>query len=466
VQVSILNGVYTSEASDFRVAYPYNLTPIPQDLGISLGYLKQGEGIVPFTADGPGLDRGGINWNGRCYRVMGSRLVTVDAFGTIGDIGNIPGGGFVSFDYSFTHLAIAGGSGLYLYDGAILTQITDPDLGVVVDFIWVDGYFMSTDGEFVVVTELNDPFSVQTTKYGSSESDPDAIVALIKLHNEPTLINRYTIETLSNIGGSGFPFSRVAGALINKGAVGTHACALYLENIAFVGGGRNEAVAIYLGSNGQSIRISTREIDLTLANYSEDTLSQIKVEARVDRGHELLYVHLPDKSLVYDGASSKIAGVPVWFIAGSSQDHAQYRARNFVYCYNKWLVGDTVDPKIGYMTTDVSTHWGLKVGWEFSTVIVYNEGLGCIFHELELIALTGRADLDSSSMIGTRYSLDGESWSQPKYISAGRRGERSKRLTWIQQGSMSQWRVQKFIGDSDSRLSVARLDIRVEPLTV
>jgi hypothetical protein len=31
---------------------------------------------------------------------------------------------------------------------------------------------------------------------------------------------------------------------------------------------------------------------------------------------------------------------------------------------------------------------------------------------------------------------------------------------------MQHWRIQKFNGDSDSRLSIARLEARVEPLTV
>jgi hypothetical protein len=56
MQIPILNGVYTSEASDFRVAYPYNLVPVPIDQGISKGYLRPGEGVLPFTVDGPGLD--------------------------------------------------------------------------------------------------------------------------------------------------------------------------------------------------------------------------------------------------------------------------------------------------------------------------------------------------------------------------------------------------------------------------
>jgi hypothetical protein len=466
MQIPILNGVYTSEVSDFRVAYPYNLVPVPVDLGLSIGYLKPGEGIAAFTTDGPGLDRGGINWNGVCYRVMGSKLVKIDAVGAITQIGFIAGSDPVSFDYSFDYLGISGGGSLYLYNGITLQQITDPDLGTVVDFIWVDGYFMSTDGEFIAVTELNDPFSVLPTKYGSSESDPDPILALLKLHNEPTAINRYTMETFSNVGGVGFPFARVDGALIDKGTVGTHACCLYMDNIALVGSGRNEAVSVYLGSNGQVIRIATREIDIVLSTYADFELANIKVEPRVDKGHQLLYIHLPDKTLVYDGAATQIASTPVWFTLGSNLEKSQYRARNFVYCYNKWLIGDTETSKVGQMVSNITTHWGVKIGWEFSTIIMYNEGMGIVIHELELVALTGRTAVHMNPMLSTSYSFDGESWSQRKFIMAGKVGERQKRLVWLQQGSMRQLRIQKFNGDSDSLLSFARLEARIEPLTV
>jgi Phage stabilisation protein len=465
VRIPILNGVYTSEASDFRVAYPYNLVPVPVDQGISKGYLRPGDGIVALSGVGPGLDRGGINWNGICYRVMGESLVSVSDNGNITVLGVIPGTNLVRFDYSFDYLAIRADGRLFLYNG-VLTQITDPDLGVCIDFIWVDGYFMSTDGEFIAVTELNDPFSVLTTKYGSSEADPDPVIALLKLHNEATAVNRYTIETFSNVGGQGFPFTRVEGALIAKGAVGTNACCIFMDNIGLVGGGRNEATSVYLASNGQFVRLATREIDLVLATYSDAQLATIKVEARVDKGHELLYIHLPDKTLVYDGAASKIAQEPVWYILGSGLDPAQYRARNLVWCYNKWLVGDPQSAKIGQLTTDVSTHWGGTIGWEFSTLIVYNEALGALFHELELITLSGRVDLGVDPMISTRYSLDGEEWSQPKFILAGVRGERQKKLAWLGGGSMKSWRIQKFNGTSDTRMSIALLDARLEPLAV
>lgn len=465
MQIPILNGIYTNEESDFRTSYPYNLVPVPVDQGISKGYLCPAEGIQLWGA-GAGRDRGGINWNGVCYRVMGNQFISIDANGVPTNIEFIPGTDQVTFDYSFTYLGIAAAGHLYLYDGVSVQQVTDPDLGTVIDFIWVDGYFMTTDGEFLIVTELNNPFSVLTTKYGTSEEDPDPVVAILKLHNEPTAVNRYTTEIFSNVGGTGFPFTRIDGALMSVGAVGTHACCIYLDNIAIVGGGRNEAVSVHLGSNGQSVRIATREIDLVLAEYSETVLAQTKIESRVDKGHALLYIHLVDRTLVYDGNASKIVGEPVWFILGTGMTVTKYRARNLVRCYNKWIVGDTDADNFGYLSTDTTEHWGLQIGWEFSTIIIYNESAGCIFHELELVCLSGRVDLHENPMIATYYSLDGESWSQLRYITAGRRGERQKRLVWLNQGNMRNWRVQKFSGDSTSRLSIARLEARLEPLAV
>lgn len=463
MKIPILNGIYTDESSDFRVAYPYNLVPVPIQQGISEGYLRPSDGILPFTADGPGVDRGGINWNGICYRVMGASLVSINPNGVITTLGTISGSDLVKFDYSFDYLAIRASGRLFLYNGT-LTQITDPDLGTCVDFIWVDGYFMSSDGEFVAVTELNDPFSVIPTKYGSSESDPDPVVAILKLHNEPIIINRYTTETLNNVGGSGFPFQRVDGAIIPKGAVGTDACCVFMDNIALVGSGRNESTSVYLISNGQYVRVATREIDLLLSTYTDSALSSIKVESRVDKGHQFLYIHLPDRTIVYDGAASVLLTEKVWFTLGSSIHTEQYRAKNLVWCYNKWLVGDPQSNKIGYLTTTTSEHWGTTIGWEFSTVVIYNDGMGAIFHELELVCLSGRVDLGVDARLSTRYSLDGEEWSQPKFISAGSRGERQKRLVWLQQGAMRNWRVQKFNGTSDSRLSIARLEVRLEGL--
>jgi len=468
MQIPILNGIYTDGASDFRTSYPRNMVPVPKQQGISQGYLRPADGIVLLTT-GPGVDRGGINWGGACYRVMGTSLIRVASDGTVtvlGDVGG-SGSGQVTMDYSFDRLAIASGGGLYYWDGINLTQVTDTDLGTVVDFLWVDGYFMTTDGQSLIVTELSDPTQVNPLKYGSAEADPDPVVGLLKLRNEVYALNRYTIEIFQDVGGDFFPFERIEGAQMQRGAIGTWAAAVLLESIAFLGSGRNEAPAVWIGANSSTQKISTREIDQLLSAYTEAQLTLTVMEVRIVDGHELLYMHLPDCCWVYDGAGSQVVGEPVWFqLTSSLVGKAVYRAKNFVWCYDKWLCGDPTSSQVGYLTNSVSSHYGEVIGWDFSTVILYNEGHGAIFHELELVSLTGNVDLGADPRIWTSYTIDGRLWSLEISRTVGKQGERLKRIAWLQQGHMRHWRAQRFRGTSDAHMSVARLEAAIEGLNV
>jgi hypothetical protein len=466
-QIPILNGIFTDNGPDFRTSYPTNMIPVPKANGISEGFLRPADGLIA-NGTGPGVDRGGINWNGVCYRVMGSKLVTVGPTGTItilGDVGN--DGNLVTLDYDFDQLGIASNNNLFFWNPttSTLSQNTDPDLGPVLDMVWVDGYWMTTDGEFLVVTDLGNPLAVNPLKYGSSEIDPDPVVALLKLRNEIYALNRYTIEVFDNVGGDLFPFQRIEGAQIEKGVVGTHACCVYLENIAFLGSGFNESPGIYIGANSQTQKISTQEIDMLLLEFTEAQLAEVKLEARNDRSHQHLYVHLPNKTVVYDASASQDLGQPVWFILTSSLvDYSQYRARNLVWCYDKWLVGDPANSNVGYMTQDISSHYGQKVRWEFATTILYNEGRGAIITNLELVGLTGSVAFGLDPTINTSYSTDGQTWSQQKFIKAGKQGQRAKRLVWFQQGWMRNWRIQRFQGNSDAHIAFARLEAQIEGL--
>jgi len=107
MQISILNGIYTDNGPDFRTSYPVNMVPVPKNSGISTGYLRPGDGLVA-NGSGPGIDRGGINWQDECYRVMGTKLVSVASNGTVtvlGDVGG-PVNTLVTFDYSFDLLPL------------------------------------------------------------------------------------------------------------------------------------------------------------------------------------------------------------------------------------------------------------------------------------------------------------------------------------------------------------------------
>jgi hypothetical protein len=51
--------------------------------------------------------------------------------------------------------------------------------------LWIDSFFMTTDGTYVIVTELSDPMQVKPLKYGSAEEDPDPSSASSNIATKP-----------------------------------------------------------------------------------------------------------------------------------------------------------------------------------------------------------------------------------------------------------------------------------------
>lgn len=464
MQVQILSGIYTDGGADYRVSYPVNRVPVSKPQGISAGYLRPSDGLIQMGT-GPGADRGGILWDGVHYRVMGTKLVSITSAGVVATLGDVGSGGYCSFAYSFDRLAISSGGRLYYWDKTTLAQVTDPDLLQSLGVCWVDGYFVSTDGEYIVVTDLNDPFSINILKYGSAEVDPDPVYAVLTNRNELHAAGRYTIETYNNTGGTNFPFTRVSGGHMQRGTVGPNALCQFADAIAFVGSGRNEGVGVYIGENGQTAKISTAEIDALLASYTDEEQNAIVLEKRIHDDQIHLYMHLPDRTMVYDLEATKSLGQFIWFTLTSALvGYSRYQARGFVLFDGKWWFGDPVGGKFGYLSHDTSHQFGNPVRWEFGTQIVYGEGGSAIINEMELVALTGRVDVSKDPVISTSYSKDGQSWSAERSVKAGKIGQSMKRLVWLKAGNLGPWRVQRFRGTSDAHVSISRLELQVEGL--
>lgn len=456
--------MYADESADFRTLLPRNYFAVPKQQGISLGYLKPAEGIESF-ATGSGLDRGSINWNGFCYRVSGTKLVQVGATGAVTVLGDVGGSGQVSLDYSFDRLAIASSGILYYWNGTTLTTVTDPDIGYVKDVNFIGGYFMTTDGTYLIVTDLTNPAAVNPLKYGSSESDPDPVMAIDDLSNEAYALNRYSIEAFQNIGGDNFPFERVDGSLVKRGPVGTHAYCEFMDTFLFVGSGRNEPVSVYAMTPGSSARVADREVDIILQGYSEDELAGIVVDKRIDKGHAMAYIHLPDRTLVYDANATKALGYPAWSTLDSGNLSLEtYRGRNLTWAYGRWLVGDPNSTAIGALAEDTMHHLGNVVGWEFGMGMLYPDGNDAIVTELELVGLPGRAAFGDDPVVWTSHSFDGEAWSQERAVACGKQGQRTKRIAWRHLGRVRHYRMQKFRGTSDARVSFAAAEVQFEPL--
>lgn len=470
MKVPILSGVYTDIAGDVRAAYPRNFTVVSLESGINSGHLRPAPGIVEMaTVPEGGPDRGAVEWNGAHYRVSGGKFVRVDPNGSILVLGDLPGTERVGFAVGFDQLAIsAGGKLFYFYGSGAPAEVVDGDLGTVLDVAWQGGYFITTDGEFLVVTDLNDPAAVNPLKYGSAESDPDPLRGVSVVRNELYAFGRYSVEVYQNSGGENFPFSRIGGAQVTRGAVGPRCVAEIGETWAFLGSAREEPVSVWAIDGGSSQRLATREIERILMTYSEETLRQsASMESRQYAGQEMLYLHLPDRTFVYDLAASVAQKQPVWTELATTIDAfapAAFAARGVLWVHGRWWWGHYADARIGCENESISSHWGERVGWAVSTVVLYNNGFGAIVHDLELVALQGRAVPGDQASVWNSYSNDGSEWSIERPVRAALTGQTARRLAWRGQGRFQHWRVQRFRGTSDSHTTLLRLEMRVEPL--
>jgi hypothetical protein len=441
VALPILKGLIATEEADFAVSIPINYEPVVQQTGISAGYLRGAPGITLLVNPALGADRGAKEWRGVHYRVMGSKLVSVtgSAVTVLGEVGN--NGLPVSMDYSFDLLAIASNQNLFYWDGSTLTPVTDPDLGVVLDVMYLDGRFATTDGSYIVLTDLNDPYSIDPTRYGSAEVSPDPIRALNRVRGEMNALGGDTTENFRNVGGAGFPYQRNPGALISKGIVGTHTWAYFLETYGFVGSAADAAPSVWLAGGGEAVNISTPEVDAALGALTAAELALVEVEAREDKGEQRLLVHLPDRTLVYVQQTSLASKEPVWYElrAGVTNDEP-YPLRHAILTGGRW-VGGTADGKIGYLDESVETIFGDARGWRIDTLLIYNQSLGGMINSLELVGLTGRVPFGAIPHIFFSYTLDGETWSVEKSVESGRFGERQKRCQ-IRPG----WRFRNYMG--------------------
>lgn len=466
MRIPILSGIYADKLGNVRASYPVNLRPVPMSTGVNNSYLQQWYGIEKIATT-VGLDRGAINWKDRHYRVSGTNLVRILANGTTEIIGDVGTGGVVAMTYSFDRLAINSGDRLYYYDGETLKQVTDPDLGKVLDVVWVDGYFMTTDGEFIIVTELNDPFSVNPLKYGSAESDPDPIQRVLRLRGEVYAIGRYSTEVFQNVGGSNFPFQVIRGATTTRGCIGNRAACVFGDMIAFVGSGRNEDIGVFVASSGGNQKISSQDIDRELNSYPLDILKNIELESFAKDGELFLMIHLPDKTICYDITATEMLSYPAWFVLSSSASGVgAYRGRRHIRCYNKWWVADTKSGQIGELSTKHDSHWGDLFRWSVATQMLYVEAHSAIIHKLELVAQTGLGDVSKENTVFTQFSDDGISWSNPAAANAGTFGATYSKIVWLLQGIIRQTRVQRFYGLSNARLTIHALDAEIEALYV
>ncbi|KUY74585.1 hypothetical protein WI25_01545 [Burkholderia cepacia] len=481
MQIPISSGTYTDAGAEFRTSYPRNLVPVMKSTGISKMFLRSAEGLTRFDVAAPtlaGRDRGGINWQGVCYRVIGTNFVSVSASGAVTVLGQLPDDGkpvAMAYGYPNQGIGIVAANTLWFWTvqkpdgtsgGIGLRQCTDTNVGAPIDLIWMAGYFVMTDGTDAYVTQLANQFTINSQLYGNSSNQQDSLYGIWKFRNELYLGNRYQIPVLDNVGGTGFPFQENVGATIQKGVIGPYAKTLTSQGFAFVGGAPGEAPSVWLSVGmGIATKIAAREVEMILGQYTDQQLYTATLEYRAEKEQQFIYLHVPDYTLVYDVAGSQVAQQPLWFLLDSSMDgNGAWRAWHPVYCYGKFLVGDKYDQRIGFIDSTTAAQYGTNARWQFDTIFAYNQAHGFAVSSLELIGTYGRAALGENDTMSLQYTDDGRIWSAPRFISMGAQGRTKQRAQWRPKHFFRNFRGYRFAGYNAAPVSFAALEANGEPL--
>lgn len=463
INVPITEGFYESHSLPVNAQECKNWYVAPVLAGgLSQEVLYGTPGLSQLTSSGSGpysFNRGIHVKNDIPYFVNGTTLYkldrTIDDFGddefSLAALGTISGTGRVSMADNGSQLFILepDGNG-YIYDensGTPFQQITDPDFtanGSPQYVVFLDGYFViTTDEKKFIVSSLNDGLSYNALDFGSAEADPDRIVRPIVLNNQLFILGSETTEVFRNVGGSGFPFQRVSGFIFDKGCSAPFSVEKSDSSFFMLGGGMNEFDSIWLFTGSGYQKISTPAIDNLIQSVRDiDRVNAFSWQYS-QRGSFFLGISIGPHTIVYDLFSKK------WHERSSVIDSQSgaFRANYIVSAYNRLLVGDTQDGRIGVLDTDVYTEYGSTICRVVSSPNLSVELSNTKVSMIEATVESGMGnDEVESPVMSMDYSDDGgKTFVYPRNRSIGKIGEYERRAVWRRNGAFPRFRILRFV---------------------
>ena len=463
----IANGFYISDSLPLSAQECTNwYVNIPQAPALSQETLFGTPGKTQLVA-GKGLrevNRGAEVMAGIRYSVDGNILYRLDRT-VVGDLetfastslGTVEGTGRVSMANNGTQLCVMvpGGKGYIFTEPSTFTEITDADFtanGNPQTVVYIDGYFaFNTDSKKFIISALNDGLSYNALDFGTAESDPDIITALVVHNNQLFIGGSTTFEAVQNIGGADFPFQRTglfadtgisAVFSVVKSKRPTGSTGLFM----FIGAGENEAVAIWEWSGNSPVKISSNAVDSLLQTFTEAEINASFAWSYAQKGAYFVGFVLPDTTITYDTITQrwherKSQVVDDQGITQTTRD----RINSVVVLNSRIIIGDSQDGRIGELDPDVYNEYGADIIRRVATQPFQNnmESFKLPYLELTMEAGVGNSDVPDPVVRMDR-SLNGKTYKDPRARRIGKIGDFGHRTTWNRNGRAKRFETFRF----------------------
>lgn len=466
MKLPLIKGTRVDSGAEWRDSLPLNMVGFSQSIGDWTGFMRTVDGLKAF-ATGFGQDRGGI-WSDRFrkhVRISGGTFCEVDQFGNVIDLSgglSVAGSGKARIDNSFNSIAFVAGGNYYRWDGTTLSNVNKPvGAGSLIDMVWIDGYYIFTDGENLWNTTLADEEVFNANERAGSDFAPDEIVGLGRtVDNKVMVFNRYTTDRFINTNATLFPLQRLPNAAIPIGIVGTNAKA-NIGNGQWVvfGGGKEYSPSFYLLSNNFE-NISTKEIDSIVDTYSDYELFNINIEFRDTRDQKLVICRLPRHTLVYDVSLSVKLGQNIWYEWRSGDlpwrgVNGVYDPRNIDNSASGWIYGDSQGTRIGRLDSTICTQYGEAVEWRCATPIARAGG---VVPSMEIVTAPGHSSV-ADDVVFFSTTKDGALYGPEIMVPRGAQGNYQHRMIVRRLGDYPRWFGMRLRGYSAGVFSVVGVEI-------
>lgn len=388
-------------------------------------YGTPGQTIWSTGLDGP--VRGELEVGGNAYAVAGGKLYSFVANGTPTNLGNIPNADTVSMAGDGTYVVVVTAGAIYVWSQATgLHPVTDPDAPSASSVAWSDGYFIfsETGTQTFFLSQLADPIDYDALDFASAESNPDLLVRVFVHHRILYLPGAKTIEAQQNTGGADFPFATYQGINIDVGLAGRDA--MCHTNDAIFWQGPDDTIRRLDGLT--ATKISTARISKLIGKWADKTATVASAHIWAD--HLFVVFRNPDGCIVWD------QNTETWH-ERASYNSTTWRVRHMIDCYGKSLFGSATEGKIYALNTqDADTYQedGAVLPFEVVTPYAYEANKRLAVTEAEVVCQTGTAPLGLDPKISLERTRDGVNFSPRKLRSLGKTGERTKRVSFGQQG--------------------------------
>lgn len=425
VPIPVVGDAYADTVSNFAAQETINWVPekAERDGTRTKTLLKTPDGLSVFGTAGTGAIRGMLTMADVLYVVGDTNLYRVDSDGSATALGGIEGSELVSMSENGYQLIVVNGPKGWTFnkDTAVFAQITDPAFPGADTVTFLDQYIIAnspgTDEFFI--SALGDATSYDALDFAAAETTPDPIQAVLADHREIWIFGRKSIEVWTDTGAADFPFERVSGATIQRGAATKFSMAKTDNTIFWLG----EDGVVYRANGYQPKRVSTRPIEQQIA---QENISEAFAFGYEKGGHSFFVLtFINGKTWIYDASSG------AWH-RRKTFEIERWRANCHVFAYGKHLVGDRQSGIIWELRDDVYTEGDDPIVSERKTQYLSDNNLYHRMAELELVFNTGQGlttGQGSDPIVDVRYSDDGgRNYTNFRQGSLGKIGEYARRV--------------------------------------